>query len=114
MPGMVMFGRRWAIGSDDFVFPGAFELFIRLIWWIGILVLYSIHKGQFNCDGGGLLHSYLLVLLILLAAVICALSSILYISMKGESASNGGEGKENKNAILTPKKWRGGVPVCPP
>ncbi|KAH0631934.1 hypothetical protein JD844_019844, partial [Phrynosoma platyrhinos] len=89
MPGMVLFGRRWAIGSDDFVFPGAFELFIRLIWWIGILVLYSIHKGQFNCAGGGLLHSYLLVLLVLLAAIICALSSILYISMQGTISNPG-------------------------
>ncbi|XP_020655262.3 diacylglycerol lipase-beta isoform X1 [Pogona vitticeps] len=89
MPGMVMFGRRWAIGSDDFVFPGAFELFIRVIWWIGILVLYSIHKGQYNCAGGPLLHSYLLVLLFLLAAVICALSSILYISMQGTISNPG-------------------------
>nr|XP_060642644.1 diacylglycerol lipase-beta [Anolis sagrei ordinatus] len=89
MPGMVMFGRRWAIGSDDFVFPGAFELFIRMIWWIGILVLYAIHKGQFNCNGGVLLHSYLLVLLFLLAAVICALSSILYISMQGTISNPG-------------------------
>ncbi|XP_053220106.1 diacylglycerol lipase-beta isoform X1 [Podarcis raffonei] len=89
MPGMVMFGRRWAIGSDDFVFPGAFELFIRLIWWIGILVLYSIHKGQFNCAGGALLHSYLLVLLILLAAIICSLCSILYVSMQGTISNPG-------------------------
>ncbi|XP_062999198.1 diacylglycerol lipase-beta isoform X2 [Elgaria multicarinata webbii] len=89
MPGMVIFGRRWAIGSDDFVFPGAFELSIRVIWWIGILVLYSVHKGEFNCAGGGLLHSYLLVLLILLAAIICALSSILYISMQGTISNPG-------------------------
>lgn len=32
MPGLVVFGRRWAIGSDDFVLPGAFELFVRLVW----------------------------------------------------------------------------------
>ncbi|XP_063170981.1 diacylglycerol lipase-beta isoform X2 [Candoia aspera] len=89
MPGMVMFGRRWAIGSDDFVFPGAFELFIRLTWWIGILVLYSIHKGRFNCTGGSLLNSYLLILLILLAFIIGAVSSILYISMQGTISNPG-------------------------
>ncbi|XP_007442625.1 sn1-specific diacylglycerol lipase beta isoform X1 [Python bivittatus] len=89
MPGMVMFGRRWAIGSDDFVFPGAFELFIRVTWWIGILVLYSIHKGKFNCTGGGLLNSYLLILLILLAFIIWALSSIVYISMQGTISNPG-------------------------
>ncbi|KAJ6659727.1 hypothetical protein lerEdw1_018442 [Lerista edwardsae] len=89
MPGMVMFGRRWAIGSDDFVFPGAFELFIRMIWWIGILVLYSVHKEQFNCVGGRVLHSYIIVLLVLLAAIICAVASILYISMQGTISNPG-------------------------
>uniref|UniRef100_A0A2K5QKS7 Diacylglycerol lipase-beta n=1 Tax=Cebus imitator TaxID=2715852 RepID=A0A2K5QKS7_CEBIM len=29
MPGMVLFGRRWAIASDDLVFPGFFELVVR-------------------------------------------------------------------------------------
>ncbi|XP_044289035.1 diacylglycerol lipase-beta [Varanus komodoensis] len=89
MPGMVMFGRRWAIGSDDFVFPGAFELFIRVIWWIGILILYLIHKGRFNCAGGGLLHNYVLVLLILLVAIICVLVSIVYLSMQGTISNPG-------------------------
>uniref|UniRef100_A0A8C5RYU9 Diacylglycerol lipase-beta n=1 Tax=Laticauda laticaudata TaxID=8630 RepID=A0A8C5RYU9_LATLA len=89
MPGLMLFGRRWAIGSDDFVFPGAFELFIRVTWWIGILVLYSIHKGQFNCSGGGLLNNYLLILLILLAFIIAALSSITYTSMQGTISNPG-------------------------
>ena len=52
--------------------------------WIGILALYTVHKGQFNCPGGGLLHSYLLILLVLLAAIICALSALVYISMQGK------------------------------
>ncbi|XP_015281684.1 PREDICTED: sn1-specific diacylglycerol lipase beta [Gekko japonicus] len=89
MPGMVIFGRRWAIGSDDFVFPEAFELFVRVSWWIGILVLYSMHKAQLDCPGGRLLHSYILVLLILLAAIICTLSAIVYISMQGTISNPG-------------------------
>ncbi|NXG60145.1 DGLB lipase, partial [Hemiprocne comata] len=100
MPGLVMFGRRWAIGSDDFVLPGAFELFVRLVWWIGILVLYTVHKGQFNCPGGGLLHSYLLVLLILLASIICALSALVYISMQG-TISNPGPRKSLPKLLYT-------------
>jgi len=39
MPGMVVFGRRWGIASDDLVLPGAFELFIRILWY-AILYLY--------------------------------------------------------------------------
>ncbi|NXH91416.1 DGLB lipase, partial [Edolisoma coerulescens] len=100
MPGLVVFGRRWAIGSDDFVLPGAFELFVRLVWWIGILVLYTVHKGQFNCPGGGLLHSYLLGLLILLASIICALSALVYISMQG-TISNPGPRKSLPKILYT-------------
>ncbi|MBN3277760.1 DGLB lipase, partial [Polyodon spathula] len=89
MPGLVVFGRRWGLASDDLVFAGAFELFIRIIWWIGILVLYVRNKGQFICPGEGLLHSYLIVLLILLAAIILTLSAVVYVSMQG-SISNPG------------------------
>uniref|UniRef100_A0A8C5X933 Diacylglycerol lipase-beta n=1 Tax=Malurus cyaneus samueli TaxID=2593467 RepID=A0A8C5X933_9PASS len=99
MPGLVVFGRRWAIGSDDFVLPGAFELFVRLVW-IGILVLYAVRKGQFNCPGGGLLHSYLLGLLILLASIICALSALVYISMQG-TISNPGPRKSLPKILYT-------------
>ncbi|XP_029433550.1 sn1-specific diacylglycerol lipase beta [Rhinatrema bivittatum] len=89
MPGLVMFGRRWAIASDDLVFPGAFELFHRLVWWIGILVLYSEHRGHFECTGGVLLRSYLIGLLVLLAAIICTMSAIVYISMQGTISNPG-------------------------
>nr|XP_021395435.1 sn1-specific diacylglycerol lipase beta isoform X2 [Lonchura striata domestica] len=100
MPGLVLFGRRWAIGSDDFVLPGAFELFVRLVWWIGILVLYAVHKGQFDCPGGGLLHSYLLGLIVLLAFIICALSALVYISMQG-TISNPGPRKSLPKILYT-------------
>ncbi|XP_015498367.1 sn1-specific diacylglycerol lipase beta isoform X1 [Parus major] len=100
MPGLVLFGRRWAIGSDDFVLPGTFELFVRLVWWIGILVLYTVRKGQFNCPGGGLLHSYLLGLIILLASIICALSALVYISMQG-TISNPGPRKSLPKILYT-------------
>ncbi|NXJ67381.1 DGLB lipase, partial [Rostratula benghalensis] len=100
MPGLVVFGRRWAIGSDDFVLPGAFELVVRLVWWMGILALYTVHKGHFNCPGGGLLHSYLLVLLVLLAAIICALSALVYVSMQG-TISNPGPRKSLPKLLYT-------------
>ncbi|XP_053327193.1 diacylglycerol lipase-beta [Spea bombifrons] len=89
MPGLLMFGRRWAIASDDLVFPGAFELLVRLIWWIGIVALYSVHKGHFECVGGPALHSYLIVLIVLLAAIICTLSAIVYVSMQGTISNPG-------------------------
>uniref|UniRef100_A0A8C4ZJD1 sn-1-specific diacylglycerol lipase n=1 Tax=Gadus morhua TaxID=8049 RepID=A0A8C4ZJD1_GADMO len=89
MPGMVAFGRRWGIASDDLVLPGAFELFLRVIWWIGTLILYSLHKGSFDCPGGGVLHGYLVVLLVLLALVILSLCAIIYVSAQGTITNPG-------------------------
>ncbi|XP_059976588.1 diacylglycerol lipase-beta isoform X2 [Mesoplodon densirostris] len=89
MPGMVLFGRRWAIASDDLVFPGVFELFVRVLWWIGILTLYLVHRGKLDCPGGVLLSSYLIVLMVLLAVVICTASAIVWVSMKGTICNPG-------------------------
>ncbi|KAM9059435.1 diacylglycerol lipase-beta isoform 1-T1 [Megaptera novaeangliae] len=89
MPGMVLFGRRWAIASDDLVFPGVFELFVRVLWWIGILTLYLVHRGKLDCPGGVLLSSYLIVLIILLAVIIGTVSAIVCVSMKGTICNPG-------------------------
>ncbi|KAM3859342.1 diacylglycerol lipase-beta [Diretmus argenteus] len=89
MPGMVAFGRRWGIASDDLVFPGAVELFVRILWWIGTLILYTLHKGKFGCNGGGILHSYLVVLLVLLALIILSLCAIVYVSAQGTITNPG-------------------------
>lgn len=89
MPGMVLFGRRWAIASDDLVFPGFFELFLRVLWWIGILTLYVMHRGKLDCAGGVLLNSYLIVLIVLLAVVICTVLAIVCVSMKGTICNPG-------------------------
>ncbi|XP_005397948.1 PREDICTED: sn1-specific diacylglycerol lipase beta [Chinchilla lanigera] len=89
MPGMVLFGRRWAIASDDLVFPGFFELFLRVLWWIGILTLYVMHRGKLNCAGGVLLSSYLIVLIVLLAVIICTVLAIVCVSMKGTICNPG-------------------------
>ncbi|KAK7134174.1 hypothetical protein R3I93_017547 [Phoxinus phoxinus] len=83
MPGMVVLGRRWRIASDDLVFPGAIELFIRAVWWVVTLVVYINHKGRFDCQGGAYLHNYLVVLLVLLAAIIFTLCAVVYVSAQG-------------------------------
>ncbi|XP_006044397.4 diacylglycerol lipase-beta isoform X1 [Bubalus bubalis] len=89
MPGMVLFGRRWAIASDDLVFPGVFELLVRVLWWVGILMLYLMHRGKLDCPGGVLLSSYLIVLLVLLAIIIGTVSAIVCVSMKGTICNPG-------------------------
>uniref|UniRef100_A0A8C6SQ79 Diacylglycerol lipase-beta n=1 Tax=Neogobius melanostomus TaxID=47308 RepID=A0A8C6SQ79_9GOBI len=89
MPGMVAFGRRWGIASDDLVFPGSFEMLIRVLWWIGTLILYTYHKGHFGCQGGGVLHSYLVGLLIILGFIVFSLGAIVYVSAQGTITNPG-------------------------
>ncbi|XP_077482259.1 diacylglycerol lipase-beta isoform X1 [Stigmatopora argus] len=89
MPGMVVFGRRWGIASDDLVFPGAFELFIRLLWWLGTIILYTYHKGHFDCNGNRVLHIYLIGLLVVLALIILSLCAIVYVSAQGTITNQG-------------------------
>ncbi|KAM4820727.1 diacylglycerol lipase-beta [Thomomys bottae] len=89
MPGMVLFGRRWAIASDDLVFPGSFELLVRVLWWIGSLTLYLLHRRKLGCAGGVQLSTYLIVLLLLLAVIISVVSAIVYVSMKGTICNPG-------------------------
>uniref|UniRef100_A0A3B5KZK0 Diacylglycerol lipase-beta n=1 Tax=Xiphophorus couchianus TaxID=32473 RepID=A0A3B5KZK0_9TELE len=87
MPGMVAFGRRWGIASDDLVFPGSFELLLRV--WIGTLILFTYHKGHFDCNGGGVLHTYLVGLLVVLGLIILSLWAIVYVSAQGTITNPG-------------------------
>lgn len=36
MPGMVMFRRRWSVGSDDLVLPALFLFLLHCIWWVSV------------------------------------------------------------------------------
>ncbi|XP_040031950.1 diacylglycerol lipase-beta [Gasterosteus aculeatus] len=89
MPGIVVFGRRWGIASDDLVFPGFFELFVRVLWWIGTMILFTYHSGRFDCNGRGFLHSYLVGLLVILALIILSLCAIVQVSAKGTITNPG-------------------------
>lgn len=52
--------------------------------WIGTVLLYSYHKGQFDCNGKGVLHIYLIGLLVVLALIILSLCAIVYVSAQGK------------------------------
>lgn len=39
MPGLIVFRRRWSVGSDDLVVPGGFLFTIHFIWWVCIYFL---------------------------------------------------------------------------
>ncbi|TSK14584.1 Sn1-specific diacylglycerol lipase beta [Bagarius yarrelli] len=51
--------------------------------WIATLTLYITRKGRFDCPGGTVLHSYLIVLLVLLGGIIITLCAVVYVSAQG-------------------------------
>lgn len=51
--------------------------------WIGTIILYIYHKGRFECNGRGVLHSYLIGLMVVLSIIILSLCAIIYVSAQG-------------------------------
>ncbi|KAF8776834.1 diacylglycerol lipase-beta-like [Argiope bruennichi] len=83
MPGIVIFKRRWRIGSDDFVFPALAEFFLRLIWFVVVLVLFLKHLPHLKCSGERLLHTYLILSLAGLGFILLLDALIAWISSRG-------------------------------
>ncbi|KAL5018349.1 hypothetical protein ScPMuIL_004071 [Solemya velum] len=83
MPGLVAFNRRWGIGSDDLVYPGILEIFLRLVWLIAVSIVYGGNHQTFHCASGPLLQAYYIGLLTLLSICIVFTAIVVHISMKG-------------------------------
>ncbi|KAK3090708.1 hypothetical protein FSP39_013912 [Pinctada imbricata] len=90
MPALTAFGRRWSVGTDDFVFPGLLEIFVRVVWLIAISIVYNYHGSTvWDCNGGGFLKGYYIGLLLLLCICIVLSAVIVFISMKGSITNVG-------------------------
>ncbi|GFX64699.1 sn1-specific diacylglycerol lipase beta [Trichonephila clavipes] len=83
MPGIVMFKRRWRIGSDDFVFPALAEFVLRLMWFIVVLVVFLQHMVHLRCPGERLLQTYLIFSLAGLGFILLLDALIAWISSRG-------------------------------
>ncbi|KAI8506667.1 hypothetical protein Bbelb_160940 [Branchiostoma belcheri] len=83
MPGLVVFGRRWEIASDDLLFPGGLEIFIRAIWLLAISIVYNEHRDVLKCADGNLLAAYLIGVIVQLCLIIVVNAWIVHVSMQG-------------------------------
>ncbi|XP_067301254.1 diacylglycerol lipase-alpha isoform X2 [Pseudorasbora parva] len=83
MPGMVLFRRRWSVGSDDLVLPAFFLFLLHCIWLVVLsMVLFGLpYSSEQSCSvtlvdhGRGYLG-------ILVSCLICE-SAIMWLSMRG-------------------------------
>ncbi|KAG5893315.1 hypothetical protein JTB14_000274 [Gonioctena quinquepunctata] len=89
MPGLIVFRRRWSVGSDDLVVPGAFLFSMHLIWTIVLgailfLVKYD-HSVQCILLVWYLIIGYLAILILSMAIEIC----VCAVAMRGSILDTG-------------------------
>ncbi|KAF3832699.1 hypothetical protein F7725_026364 [Dissostichus mawsoni] len=83
MPGMVMFRRRWSVGSDDLVLPALFLFLLHCIWLVVLsVVLFGLPYGSEQSCSVTLVDHGRGYLGILVSCLICE-SAIMWLSMRG-------------------------------
>uniref|UniRef100_A0A674MA96 Diacylglycerol lipase-alpha n=1 Tax=Takifugu rubripes TaxID=31033 RepID=A0A674MA96_TAKRU len=83
MPGMVMFRRRWSVGSDDLVLPALFLFILHCIWLVVLsVVLFGLPYGSDQSCSVTLVDHGRGYLGILVSCLICE-SAIMWLSMRG-------------------------------
>ncbi|XP_066139540.1 diacylglycerol lipase-beta-like [Euwallacea fornicatus] len=85
MPALRLFGRKWLAASDDLVFPGLFEIGLRILW-LSLLVCVHIryYDDTWKCSkGGDFVRIYVIGMMALLSAVIIVLVALVNQSAKG-------------------------------
>ncbi|XP_063858266.1 diacylglycerol lipase-beta-like isoform X4 [Scylla paramamosain] len=85
MPALVVFNRRWRIGSDDLVIPGIIEVILRAVW-LGLTTAIMVqHESDTSrcSDGSHLLRLFLLVSLVLLGVTLVITMMLVVHSSRG-------------------------------
>ncbi|XP_060797869.1 diacylglycerol lipase-alpha [Neoarius graeffei] len=83
MPGMVMFRRRWSVGSDDLVLPALFLFLLHCIWLVVLsVVLFGLPYGSDQSCSVTLVDHGRGYMGILISCLICE-SAIMWLSMRG-------------------------------
>ncbi|XP_033330758.1 diacylglycerol lipase-beta [Megalopta genalis] len=85
MPAIKLFGRKWLAATDDLVYPGLFEIFIRTVWFILIgTACVRYYQYTWNCRlGGDLVRVFLLGQVTYLLLTVVFMLLIVRHSMKG-------------------------------
>ncbi|CAH0555976.1 unnamed protein product [Brassicogethes aeneus] len=85
MPALRLFGRKWLAASDDLVFPGLFEVSVRILWLILIVCVYlKYYEYTWECSkGGDYVRTYIIGMMVLLSLVILVLVALVNRSAKG-------------------------------
>ncbi|XP_037087617.1 diacylglycerol lipase-alpha-like, partial [Pollicipes pollicipes] len=83
MPGLVAFRRRWGIGSDDLVVPGAFFFILHAIWLIVLSVVLGVAELSSDVQCQSQLFEYIVGYLVILSGCLLLEACIVGVSMRG-------------------------------
>ncbi|CAK9798448.1 Diacylglycerol lipase-alpha [Anthophora plagiata] len=83
MPGIVVFRRRWSVGSDDLVVPGAFLFILHLIWVTVLSVLLGILEWDHSVTCILLLWEYVVGYLAIFVVSMVVEISICFLATRG-------------------------------
>ncbi|XP_074647959.1 diacylglycerol lipase-alpha-like [Tubulanus polymorphus] len=83
MPGIVVFKRRWTVGSDDFVVPAGFLLILHTVWVIVLGVILGVVPFDQNVQCLVDLQEHVLGYLVILSGCIVVEGFIAWVSMRG-------------------------------
>ncbi|XP_050498458.1 diacylglycerol lipase-alpha isoform X2 [Diabrotica virgifera virgifera] len=89
MPGLVVFRRRWSVGSDDLVVPGVFLFTVHLIWTIILSAVLFLLKYDRSVQCiflmWGFIVGYLALLILSMVTELC----ICVVAMRGSILDTG-------------------------
>lgn len=89
MPGLIVFRRRWSVGSDDLVVPGAFLFTTHLIWTIilGVVLFVVKYDKSVHCVLllWGLVVGYLAILVVSMAIEV----AVCVVALRGSILDTG-------------------------
>lgn len=81
MPGIVVFKRRWSVGSDDLVVPAAFLVILHAVWIIVLgVILGVVHFGD---DCADTMREHVLGYIVILSVCLLVEGIIAFVSMRG-------------------------------
>lgn len=89
MPGIVVFRRRWSVGSDDLVVPGLFLFIMHLIWAIVLGVLLGVIHFDLSQQCIRLLWEFIIGYLVLLGLAMINELAIAVVALRGSILDTG-------------------------
>ncbi|XP_045197127.2 diacylglycerol lipase-alpha-like isoform X2 [Mercenaria mercenaria] len=83
MPGIVVFGRRWSVGSDDMVLPALFMVVVHVIWLAALSYIFTKVEFDTSSQCSRELKDIVLGYIVILLACLIVESIVTLISVRG-------------------------------